>query len=490
MTSKSAPLGVRNVERPRPLGSVGHIGIPASGTNMANAGMSDDRRMSAQDVGSVEEVVQLLEQVTSSLGSRNYDKSVLSLIIRLSASLKAHGNHMEMFHRELLDKAQVALRNACKDTTLDIVARLHLLEIIELRAMKWVLSESVINYYKQKLSMCDNDDPTSSNVKKTLNVNAPLFTPHGVSGNGGNILDQILPQRNVSSVIPSGEVMMSSGKYTGPTQPHGKSYFKDEVYIRNADSGKVLPGSMDRLVQITGSVPTNVAQAKVLMEDTIRRNQSPLPDGDRGEYPVKITSGSRPTSMTSVSGGNGTGNGQGTTTSGLIIPPAPNTGSEYRFSVRVGDDLLKISSTNLQLVKSAKILLDEHYTCNVKTTMTAFRQPLFPDSSKEAVDLAEMIDGGGHSKQRRENFAKTAQTELSQEAKRDVNRKICYDRQFLLKCAQAPSSGKYPPNWEQVVSENPEVIRKVRDNNNSEFSENLMSWNANLGQWVSESTRS
>ena len=52
MTSKSAPLGVRNVERPRPLRSVSHIGIPASSTNMANAGMNDDRRMSAQDVGS------------------------------------------------------------------------------------------------------------------------------------------------------------------------------------------------------------------------------------------------------------------------------------------------------------------------------------------------------------------------------------------------------------------------------------------------------
>jgi len=488
MTSKSAPLGVRNVERPRPLGSVGHIGIPASGTNMANAGMNEDRRMSAQDVGSVEEVVQLLEQVTSSLGSRNYDKSVLSLIIRLSASLKAHGNHMEMFHRELLDKAQVALRNACKDTTLDIVARLHLLEIIELRAMKWVLSESVINYYKQKLSMCDHDDPNSlaNNAKKTLNVNAPLFTPHGATGNGGNILDQLLPQQNVSSVIPSGEVMMSSGKYTGPTQPHGKSYFKDEVYIRNADSGKVLPGSMDRLVQITGSVPTNVAQAKVLMEDTIRRNQSPLPDGGDGDHPIKLTSGSRPSSMNSISGGNGNNSA---IPSGPQQMAPPVAQSEYKFSVRVGDDVLKISSTNLQLVKSAKILLDEHYTCNVKTTMTAFRQPLFPDSSKEAVDMAEMIDGGGHSKQRRENFAKTAQIS-SQEANRDANRKISYDRQFLLKCAQAPSCGKFPPNWEQVVSENPDVIRKVR-NNNTEFSENLMSWNANLGQWVSaESTRS
>ena len=65
-----------------------------------------------------------------------------------------------------------------------------------------------------------------------------FFSSDFTSGNGVTILDQLLPQKNVSSVIPSGEVMMSSGKYTGPTQPHGKSYFKDEVYIRNADSGK------------------------------------------------------------------------------------------------------------------------------------------------------------------------------------------------------------------------------------------------------------
>ena len=109
MTSKSAPLGVRNVERPRPLGSVSHIGIPASGTNTTNSNPVDNRRMSVQDVSSVEEVVQLLEQVTSSLGSKKYDKSDLALIIRLNASLKTHGQHMEMFHRELLDKAQVII---------------------------------------------------------------------------------------------------------------------------------------------------------------------------------------------------------------------------------------------------------------------------------------------------------------------------------------------------------------------------------------------
>ena len=152
--------------------------------------------------------------------------------------------------------------------------------------------------------------------------------------------------------------MMSSGKYSGPTQPHGKSYFKDEVYIRNADSGKVLPGSLDRLVQITGTVPNNVAQAKVLMEDTIRRNQSPLPDGDshsnRASVDQAISGSSRPTSV-SGSGHSGTA---------MTLPhPGEN---EYKFSVKVGDDILRISSTNLQLVKSAKILLEEHYTCNIR----------------------------------------------------------------------------------------------------------------------------
>ena len=72
MTSKSAPLGVRNVERPRPLRSVSHIGIPASSTNMANAGMNDDRRMSAQDVGSGIMNYHFLVILTASLLGASY----------------------------------------------------------------------------------------------------------------------------------------------------------------------------------------------------------------------------------------------------------------------------------------------------------------------------------------------------------------------------------------------------------------------------------
>ncbi len=70
----------------------------------------------------------------------------------------------------------------------------------------------------------------------SLNVNAPDFNPtmtnfdYGNVGVGGNLLDKIF--------VAPGEAMATSGRYSRPTQPPGKSYFKDEVVIRNADSGK------------------------------------------------------------------------------------------------------------------------------------------------------------------------------------------------------------------------------------------------------------
>ena len=84
--------------------------------------------------------------------------------------------------------------------------------------------------------MLHNEDGSR---KAPLNVNAPTFLPITHGNSSGNILEQLLPNQNVSaSVVPPREVMISSGKYSGPTQPQGKSYFKDEVIIRNSDSGK------------------------------------------------------------------------------------------------------------------------------------------------------------------------------------------------------------------------------------------------------------
>ena len=43
---------------------------------------------------------------------------------------------------------------------------------------------------------------------------------------------------NQSQMLGPGELIRTSGKFTKPTKIPGKNYSKDEVVIRNADSGK------------------------------------------------------------------------------------------------------------------------------------------------------------------------------------------------------------------------------------------------------------
>ena len=83
--------------------------------------------------------------------------------------------------------------------------------------------------------------------------------------------------------------------------------------------------------------------------------------------------------------------------------------TDYQFSVKVGDEILKISGSSLQLVK---FILDEHFSnmSNCRKTISVCRQPLFPNSSKEVVEQVEAMDA--RSKQRRENFAKTSLAKL------------------------------------------------------------------------------
>ena len=47
------------------------------------------------------------------------------------------------------------MREACKSSELDLVARLQLLEIIEMRSVKWKPNENVSNYYRHKLQQLE-----------------------------------------------------------------------------------------------------------------------------------------------------------------------------------------------------------------------------------------------------------------------------------------------------------------------------------------------
>merc|ERR1711953_408569 len=130
-------------------------------------------------------------------------------------------------------------------------------------------------------------------------------------------------------------------------------------------------------------------------------------------------------------------------------PPKVMSGgdnNEYKFTVKVGDEIIKITSSSLSLVKSVKIVLDDYFSHRSQQVVIA-RQPLFPDSTKEAIVQAESEDFGGWSKHRRDNFAKTAinQTNI-------VKSKSEYDRDFLLSCSKF-AKGNAPGDWDLVATE-------------------------------------
>lgn len=100
-------------------------------------------------------------------------KDLLTAIPFLCANLKAYGNKLETFFQGLinfgiflcvtqvkifgglldhLDRLFIHLRDASKDQRLDKISRLHLLEIIELRAGRWAIQDVISAYYKSKLA--------------------------------------------------------------------------------------------------------------------------------------------------------------------------------------------------------------------------------------------------------------------------------------------------------------------------------------------------
>lgn len=118
---------VKNVEAPRPLKS-------QSRSSLKNNFML------------IEELIQLIENVAISLQSGINNTEPMATLVQ---NLRIHGPQMESVSKDTLDRAFVVFRNASQDERLNIMTRLNLLELIELRAKGW--EDSGINsYYKTK----------------------------------------------------------------------------------------------------------------------------------------------------------------------------------------------------------------------------------------------------------------------------------------------------------------------------------------------------
>uniref|UniRef100_A0A182JYJ6 K Homology domain-containing protein n=1 Tax=Anopheles christyi TaxID=43041 RepID=A0A182JYJ6_9DIPT len=393
---------VKNLEPPRPLKSTlkqqQHVHLPV------------------YEVQSIEELITLTENVAASLASGCNNADGVNALL---ANLRLHGPQLENVSKDTLDRALVIFRNASQDERLNIMTRLNLLQLIELRAKSWQVSDGANTYYKHK----------ATNVEPDI-----LADP--------NLLGSSPPMGQAVPALAPGELIRTSGKFPKPTKIPGKTYCKDEIVIRNADSGKVATGAKERLVQITGPNEEKINYAKQLIEDTIRRNASPvrLDNSQDGSCSSLASSGSDETvprkepgsgaanarnslvgtmaemaansgangmgaflssqqqsavQPTSVTGGgslslnlsgysqsqpsythpkltrngsqnsgqrNSAGNGGGL----LLHSFSTNDASlgEYKYTVNVGQHNLKITGDCLELVKVAKLVLDDYFSSN------------------------------------------------------------------------------------------------------------------------------
>ncbi|XP_004521863.1 eukaryotic translation initiation factor 4E-binding protein Mextli isoform X2 [Ceratitis capitata] len=267
---------VKNVEAPRPLKS-------QSRSSLKNNYML------------IEELIQLIENVALTLQSGINNTEPMAALVQ---NLRIHGPQLETVSKDTLDRAFVVFRNASQDERLNIMTRLNLLELIELRAKGWE-DNGFNSYYKTKqatnIDLPDGHvDPTQTGFLST----SPTFGGAGAAAAAA--IAAVGSAQQTQLLLAPGEVIRNSGKFLKPTKIPGKTYCKDEVVIRNADSGKVMgikgrrvhmieelsetiisfqrvnPGAKERLVQITGPTEEKINYAKQLIEDTIRRNASPV----------------------------------------------------------------------------------------------------------------------------------------------------------------------------------------------------------------------
>lgn len=292
-----------------------------------------------------EEILADLEILNVSISNCSFDEITAMDIARMCTILKKRGEELDSFHKEAIDRYFCTLRNACREERLDMVSRIKLLETIELRARGWKRNENINNYFNLKIMELEQKGTNTLNFSGLISPTIPyplqnqnLNSPTGV---------QLAP----------GEILRSSGKFEKPTKIAGKNYFKDEIVIRNSDSGKVNPGARDRLVQITGPHEEAIGHAKLLVEDTIRRNASPIRDN-------ADLSGFDTSADTEFGNSFSSVDNQSFMKKNLQHSYSMGDASlkEYSITLQVGQDMLTLTGTNADLLKTARLVLKEFFT--------------------------------------------------------------------------------------------------------------------------------
>ncbi|XP_035740152.1 eukaryotic translation initiation factor 4E-binding protein Mextli-like isoform X2 [Vespa mandarinia] len=412
-------------------------------------------------ITTVEDIVSLIDNVTMQLTNGFHDQTLQMNVITMCNHLKLYAHQLEAIYKDQLDRAFVAIRNGSQDERLDLTTRVHLLELIELRAKQWRHTDSMDVYYTHKLSHLDNTEGTLETLAN------PLASP----------LTVVPP--TATSILGPGEVIKNSGKFAKPTRIPGKNYCKDEVVIRNSDSGKVNPGAKERLVQITGTSEDKIHYAKDLIKDTIQRNASPvrLEQGGGEKGGIGGSSSSLNSSASEESNRLQQHQQQNSRLrSSLLHSFSTNDASigEYKYTVTVDNQSLKITGTNLDLVRTAKLVLDEYFlgdseqfgsgieyfTFDEKPASSDNNLSQTPLTPSNTVSLGrELSMDSAATSESEETYKSHLATELQSSDQDPEIRELTYE--FLLLCSTGPYAKRPPADWARIQKECPNIVRKA-----------------------------
>ncbi|XP_014599754.1 PREDICTED: uncharacterized protein LOC106784565 isoform X2 [Polistes canadensis] len=431
---------VKKIEKPRPL-------------KLIQRHTTIDGRITT-----VEDIVSLIDNVTMQLTSGFHDQTLQMNVVTMCNHLKLYAHQLEAIYKDQLDRAFVAIRNGSQDEKLDLTTRVHLLELIELRAKQWRHTDSMDVYYTHKLSHLDNTEETLAN---------PLASPLMVAS------------PTATSILGPGEVIKNSGKFAKPTRIPGKNYCKDEVVIRNSDSGKVNPGAKERLVQITGTSEDKIHYAKDLIKDTIQRNASPIRLEQGGGEKGGIGGSSSSLNSSASEESNRLQQHQQQNSrlrSSLLHSFSTNDASigEYKYTVTVDNQSLKITGTNLDLVRTAKLVLDEYFLGDSEQFgsgieyFTFDEKPVSSDNNLSQTPLTpsntvslgrELSMDSTATSESEETYKSHLVTEIQSSDQDSKVRELTYE--FLLLCSTGPYAKRPPANWARIQKECPNIVRKA-----------------------------
>uniref|UniRef100_A0A1B6LND0 Uncharacterized protein n=1 Tax=Graphocephala atropunctata TaxID=36148 RepID=A0A1B6LND0_9HEMI len=212
------------------------------------------------------------------------------------------------------------------------------------------------------------------------------------------------------------------------------------------------------------------------MEDTIRRNASPVREGVDRERMGGSTS-----SLNSSASDECNRLTQPDSRRVLLHSYSTNDANlgEYKYTVTIGNDTVKITGSRYEAVRNARLVLEEYYSTWLQKNCMGdcygidedvFVDPVVQDMTMlrmNSVDSVMSFDPnlgyqsmypGGQS-ERRPVLGRSNSTPLSPPpSQAGVSRK--YSREFLLECSASHHSRALPPNWDQIASECPAIAAK------------------------------